>query len=71
MARSNTMTRYELMQTRSRLRGQTDALEAALLDGWISADNIMSVLEKVQRLRALEAELQAHESAQRKEKNDY
>lgn len=65
------MTRYELMQARTRLKGQADALEAAVLDGMISSDAVMAVLEKVQRLRAREAELQAQESAQRREKNDF
>lgn len=65
------MTRYELMQARTRLKGQADALEAAILDGWISPDSVMPVLEKVQRLRARESELQAQESAQRREKNDF
>lgn len=65
------MTRYELMQARTRLKGQADALEAAILDGWIAPDSVMPVLEKIQTLRAREVELQAQESAQRKEKNDY
>lgn len=65
------MTRYELMQARTRLKGQADALEAAILDGWIASDSVMTVLEAVQRLRAREAELQAQESAQRREKHDY
>ena len=65
------MTRYELMQMRARLKGQADALEAAIVDGFIAADSIMSVLEKIQRLRAREVELQAQESAQRKEKHDF
>ena len=65
------MTRYELMQARTRLKGQADALEAAILDGWITPDLVMPVLEKIQRLRAREVELQAQESAQRKEKIDY
>ena len=60
------MTRYELMQMRTRLKGQADALEAAIVDGFIAPDSIVSVLEKVQRLRAREVELQAQESAQRK-----
>lgn len=65
------MTRYELMQMRTRLKGQADALEAAIVDGFIAPDSIMSVLEKIQRLRAREVELQAQESAQRKEKHDF
>ena len=65
------MTRYELMQMRARLKGQADALEAAIIDGFIAPDSIMSVLEKIQRLRAREVELQAQESAQRKEKHDF
>ena len=65
------MTRYELMQLRTRLKGQADALEAAIVDGFIAPDSIMSVLEKIQRLRAREVELQAQESAQRKEKHDF
>ena len=65
------MTRYELMQMRARLKGQADALEAAIVDGFIAPDSIISVLEKIQRLRAREVELQAQESAQRKEKHDF
>lgn len=65
------MTRYELMQMRTRLKGQADALESAIVDGFIAPDSIMSVLEKIQRLRAREVELQAQESAQRKEKYDF
>ena len=65
------MTRYELMQMRTRLKGQADALEAAIVDGFIAPDSIKSVLEKIQRLRAREVELQAQESAQRKEKHDF
>lgn len=65
------MTRYEFMQARTRLKGQADALEAAILDGWIVPDSVMPVLEKIQRLRAREVELQAQESAQRREKHDF